>query len=56
MASLDQTKISDAGIVRVRIPTGKPLVYELDGALRTVGHYYIKRAPWRWGWPAAVCR
>jgi 2,3-bisphosphoglycerate-dependent phosphoglycerate mutase len=49
-------EISDAGIVRVRIPTGKPLVYELDGALRTVGHYYIKRAPWRWGWPAAVCR
>ncbi len=48
--------ISDAGIVRVRIPTGKPLVYELDDTMRPVRRYYVRRARWRWGWPAAVCR
>jgi len=48
--------IGDAGIVRVRIPTGKPLVYELEGSMHPVGHYYVTRAPGRWGSAAAVSR
>lgn len=48
--------ISDADIVRVRIPTGKPLVYELDDTIRPVRRYYVTRAPGRWGWRAAACR
>ena len=37
---LDQ--ISDADIPGVEIPTGKPLVYELDGELQVVERYYLE--------------
>jgi len=37
---LDQ--ISDEDIVGLEIPTGRPLVYELDGDLRPLRHYYLK--------------
>ena len=33
--------ISDADIVELNIPTGIPLVYELDDQLRAVRHYYL---------------
>jgi 2,3-bisphosphoglycerate-dependent phosphoglycerate mutase len=33
--------ISDADIVALNIPTGVPLVYELDGRLRPLGHFYL---------------
>jgi 2,3-bisphosphoglycerate-dependent phosphoglycerate mutase len=33
--------ISDAAIADLNIPTGIPLVYELDAALRPVTHYYL---------------
>jgi 2,3-bisphosphoglycerate-dependent phosphoglycerate mutase len=33
--------IPDAEIVRLNIPTGIPLVYELDEALRPLGHHYL---------------
>ena len=33
--------IADADIVGLNIPTGVPLVYELDDALRPVRHYYL---------------
>jgi len=33
--------ISDADIVPLNIPTGIPLVYELDDGLRPVKHYYL---------------
>ena len=33
--------ISDKDIVELNIPTGIPLVYELDNHLRTVSHYYL---------------
>ncbi|MBI2748106.1 MAG: 2,3-diphosphoglycerate-dependent phosphoglycerate mutase [Burkholderiales bacterium] len=33
--------ISDADIVELNIPTGIPLVYELDERLRPLGHYYL---------------
>jgi len=33
--------VSDADIVGLNIPTGVPLVYELDGALRPIRHYYL---------------
>jgi len=33
--------ISDAEIVDLNIPTGIPLVYELDAALKPVTHYYL---------------
>ncbi len=33
--------VSDAGIVGLNIPTGIPLVYELDAALKPVRHYYL---------------
>jgi 2,3-bisphosphoglycerate-dependent phosphoglycerate mutase len=36
---LDQ--VSDDDIVGLEIPTGRPLVYELDAALRPLGHYYL---------------
>ena len=45
-------RITDAGVVRVHIPTGKPLVYELElegAALRAIGRYYVTRAPGRRG-------
>ena len=39
--------VSDADIVELNIPTGQPLVYELDDALRPIRHYYL-------GDPAAI--
>jgi 2,3-bisphosphoglycerate-dependent phosphoglycerate mutase len=33
--------ISDADIVGLNIPTGVPLVYELDGELKPIRHYYL---------------
>jgi 2,3-bisphosphoglycerate-dependent phosphoglycerate mutase len=33
--------IADADIVGLNIPTGVPLVYELDEALRPLRHYYL---------------
>lgn len=33
--------ISDDDIVGVNIPTGQPLVYELDADLRPIRHYYL---------------
>ena len=33
--------ISDAEIVELNIPTGIPLVYELDDQLRPIRHYYL---------------
>jgi 2,3-bisphosphoglycerate-dependent phosphoglycerate mutase len=44
-------RVSDDDIVGLEIPTGAPLVYELDDALRPTGHFYlgnpegIERAP-----------
>ena len=37
--------ISDDDIVGLEIPTGVPLVYELDDALRPTRHYYLDGAP-----------
>jgi 2,3-bisphosphoglycerate-dependent phosphoglycerate mutase len=34
-------KLSDQEIVNLEIPTGKPLVYQLDQDLRPTGHYYL---------------
>ncbi len=33
--------VSDADIVGLNIPTGIPLVYELDAALKPLAHYYL---------------
>ena len=33
--------ISDEDIVHLNIPTGQPLVYELDENLRPIRHYYL---------------
>jgi len=33
--------VSDQDIVRMNIPTGIPLVYELDSQLKPIRHYYI---------------
>ena len=33
--------ISDAEIVELNIPTGVPLVYELDQNLKPIKHYYL---------------
>ena len=33
--------ISDEDIVKLEIPTGKPLCYELDNNLKPIKHYYI---------------
>jgi 2,3-bisphosphoglycerate-dependent phosphoglycerate mutase len=33
--------ISDEAIVKLNIPTGIPLVYELDESLRPLRHYYL---------------
>jgi 2,3-bisphosphoglycerate-dependent phosphoglycerate mutase len=33
--------VSDADIVGLNVPTGVPLVYELDGELRPLRHYYL---------------
>jgi 2,3-bisphosphoglycerate-dependent phosphoglycerate mutase len=37
--------ISDADIVSVNIPNGRPLVYELDASLKALGHYYLEPKP-----------
>ena len=34
--------ISDEDIVNLEIPTGNPLVYELDDELKPINHYYLK--------------
>ncbi len=34
-------KIPDEEIVRLNIPTGVPLIYELDDNLTPIRHYYI---------------
>jgi 2,3-bisphosphoglycerate-dependent phosphoglycerate mutase len=33
--------ISDEDIIGLNIPTGQPLVYELDDDLRPLRHYYL---------------
>ncbi len=33
--------LSDEEITKVEIPTGRPLVYELDGKLKPIRHYYL---------------
>ena len=33
--------IPDADIVELNIPTGQPLVYELDESLKPIRHYYL---------------
>ncbi len=33
--------VSDSEITRLNIPTGIPLVYELDGQLKPLAHYYL---------------
>ena len=33
--------VSDEDIVNINIPTGQPLVYELDDDLRPIRHYYL---------------
>ena len=37
--------IADADIPAVEIPTGRPLVYELDGELRVADRYYLEEKP-----------
>jgi 2,3-bisphosphoglycerate-dependent phosphoglycerate mutase len=34
-------EISDEEIVKLNIPTGVPLVYELDDELKPLRHYYL---------------
>jgi 2,3-bisphosphoglycerate-dependent phosphoglycerate mutase len=34
--------VSDEDIVELNIPTGVPLIYELDDALRPIRHYYLE--------------
>ena len=34
-------KVPDDEIVELNIPTGIPLVYELDDSLRPIRHYYL---------------
>jgi 2,3-bisphosphoglycerate-dependent phosphoglycerate mutase len=36
-------RISDDEIVNLEIPTGRPLIYELDDELRPLRHYYLGR-------------
>jgi 2,3-bisphosphoglycerate-dependent phosphoglycerate mutase len=33
--------VPDSAIIDVNIPTGIPLVYELDDELRPIEHYYL---------------
>lgn len=33
--------VSDSDIMNIEIPTGKPLVYELDNNLKPIKHYYL---------------
>ena len=37
-------KVSDEAIVELNIPTGAPLVYELDDQLCPIRHYYLHAA------------
>jgi 2,3-bisphosphoglycerate-dependent phosphoglycerate mutase len=37
--------ISDADIPELEIPTGIPLVYELDKSLRPLARYYLGNSP-----------
>lgn len=34
-------KMSDAAVLELNIPTGVPLIYELDEDLQPVKHYYL---------------
>ena len=34
--------ISDEDIVSLEIPTGKPIVYELDSSIKPIRHYYLE--------------
>jgi len=34
--------IADEDIVKLEIPTGRPLVYELDESLQACRHYYLE--------------
>ena len=34
--------ISDNDIVSLEIPTGTPIIYELDNNLKPIKHYYLK--------------
>ena len=40
-ASLKEDDIPDADIPGLNIPTGIPLVYELDNNLKPLRHYYL---------------
>ena len=42
-------RVSDADIVELNIPTGVPLVYELDENLDPIRHYYLARVATRNG-------
>jgi 2,3-bisphosphoglycerate-dependent phosphoglycerate mutase len=35
-------RLSDADCIKLDIPTGVPLIYELDEELNGVGHYYLE--------------
>lgn len=37
--------MSDDAIVKLELPTGAPLVYELDADLRPIRHYYVTEQP-----------
>ena len=37
----DLDDVSEADIVELNIPTGKPLVYELDDDLKALNRYYL---------------
>ena len=41
--------VSDDDIVELNIPTGIPLVYELDETLKPLRHYYLGRREGRGG-------
>ena len=34
-------KVTDEEIIKLEIPTGKPLCYELDDELNPITHYYV---------------
>ena len=34
-------RVSESDILELNIPTGAPLVYELDGELRALRHHYL---------------
>jgi 2,3-bisphosphoglycerate-dependent phosphoglycerate mutase len=38
-------KISDEEIIKLNIPTGSPIVYELDKKLNSIKHYYLYNHP-----------